>query len=742
MRRLLPALLFAAVAIAAMVLIWRDSGAHLPRVPTAPVVAPDPRAGMSDEALRERARAASDCRVALADWWALAERDADDVEPWRAIARCQGRPGTQIDSFVDETATAFGESRVLGVLPNVLEVLRLRDKVPILSDVDPPPDLAPADLLLLGQIRREVGDLRGALAAFERAVDLAPNDVEANLAFGYALVEDGDVDEARPVFRSAVSGPDAEWRLLRLYAIAVGWPHPFLAIIVGIVGFAFSLGRKDPSAPFWTTLAVTVFTVVTLGLYFEFTADRIAFGFLTGIGVLAVIYALGWPLRGPSSWLIRFVGSSVGQIATGRIHDRLQQVPSWLRVVLLVGEAVVIVVLVPLVPDIDVRLALLFLTVMLLLATIGALMLPFVERASSLRETLRWLGFAGTLPFLLFFLYVERDGLLRAAWGGSFLSRADADRLAGYLLVWAIGLACALVLSHMLARAILEPLARVMDALLRVRQGAFDVRLGLVRHDEIGALGGAVDEMAKALRDRETLATTFRRWVNPDVAERLMAGDPLVLQGQEIHATVLFADVRGFTARSEDQSPQQVIELLNAYFARIEPVIRRWGGTVDKFLGDGLLATWDVPAPKGLPGLGHVPGERLAVECAGEMLVALAAFNEELAARGQPKMEIGIGIHAGAVIAGPVGSPDRQDYTVIGDVVNTAQRVESMARDGAHVLVTAEVAERCGEGVVFAMREPVALKGKREPVVLYALERVEVSARKAHTDAGAAYERR
>ena len=742
MRRVIPALLFSVLTIGAIVGIWRDAGAPVPTMAAVPALGPAAGADLPDEARLARARSASDCRIALPDWWVLSERRPADVEVWRAIATCQGRPGDRIDAFVDETAHAFGSSRVLGVLPSVLDVLRLRDRVPILSDVEPPTDLGPADLLLLGQVRREVGDFRGALAAFKRAVDLAPHDVEANLAYGYALVEDGAVEPARPVFRSAVSGPTVEWRLLRLYAIAVGWPRFFLAVVVGLVGFGFSLGRKDPRAPFWTTLAVAVFTVATLGAYFAFTADRIAFGFLTGMGVVAVVYVLGWPLRGPTSWMIRTVGSSVGQIATGAIYERLQTVPLWARIVLLAGEAVVIVVLVPLVADMDVRLGLLFLTVMLLLATIGALMLPFVEQASSLRESLRWLGFAGTLPFLLFFLYVERDGLLRAAWGGSFLSGADADRLAGYMLVWAIGLVCALVLSHMLARTILEPLGEVMAALARVRGGTFDVDLGLDRRDEIGALGGAVDDMARALRERASLASTFRRWVNPDVAERVMAGDPSVLTGQEVHATVLFADVRGFTSRSETQTPQQVIELLNAYFARIEPVIRRWGGTVDKFLGDGLLATWGVPAPKPLTGLAHVVGERLAVECAHEMLSALEAFNEELAARGQARLEIGIGIHAGAVIAGPVGSPDRQDYTVIGDVVNTAQRVESMARDGARVLVTAEVVEAAGPGLEFSPREAVPLKGKRDAVALFELVRVANSARPSSKDVGSAYERR
>ncbi len=160
--------------------------------------------------------------------------------------------------------------------------------------------------------------------------------------------------------------------------------------------------------------------------------------------------------------------------------------------------------------------------------------------------------------------------------------------------------------------------------------------------------------------------------------------------GERCRVTILFADIRGFTARSAQSTPEVLIELLNRYYAEMSAAIHGSGGAIDKFIGDGLMATFGVPQPLDAP-------ERNALEAAQDMLVRLARLNQELQAQGQAPLEIGIGIHAGEVLAGYVGTRKRRDYTVIGDPVNTAARLEAMTKTlGYPVVCSHEVAGAVG----------------------------------------------
>jgi adenylate cyclase len=198
-------------------------------------------------------------------------------------------------------------------------------------------------------------------------------------------------------------------------------------------------------------------------------------------------------------------------------------------------------------------------------------------------------------------------------------------------------------------------------------------------------------ESVRHYREKQLLRSAFAGHVSPQVMRAILGG---ALQpdadGERTRVTILFADIRGFTARSENSTPEAMIALLNRYYAEASAAIHARGGAIDKFIGDGLMATFGVPQPLPAP-------ERNALEAAQDMLVRIARLNTELAAEGLAPLEIGIGIHSGEVLAGYVGSRKRRDFTVIGDPVNTASRLESMSKTAGYpVICSNEVAAAVG----------------------------------------------
>ena len=196
------------------------------------------------------------------------------------------------------------------------------------------------------------------------------------------------------------------------------------------------------------------------------------------------------------------------------------------------------------------------------------------------------------------------------------------------------------------------------------------------------------------LRERRRLRATFGGYVSPAILSSILAGRVKPgLQGETVRLCVLFSDVRGFTTLSEGRPPEEVITLLNRYFERMTPCIHAQGGTVDKFMGDGLMAHFGHPAGLQNPA-------RAGFEAAGAMLEALAGLNRELAREGRPALQIGIGLHLGEAVVGHLGSRERHEYTAVGDTVNLASRLEGLTREaGFPLLVTAPVAEALGPGV-------------------------------------------
>jgi adenylate cyclase len=249
----------------------------------------------------------------------------------------------------------------------------------------------------------------------------------------------------------------------------------------------------------------------------------------------------------------------------------------------------------------------------------------------------------------------------------------------------------------------------MVQAMRRVENEELDAHLEVTTTDEFAGLCEGFNRMTGGLQERERLRHAFGCYVAPELAEEVMCHG-VRLGGETVSASVLFTDIRGFTALSERMTPAAVVSLLNRYFAMVEPAIRTEGGWINKFGGDSLLAVFGAPVPQ-------ADHTRRAVRA------ALSEFNARQREAGEPTLRIGVGIDCGEMVAGSVGSPERMEYTVIGDVVNVASRIEALNKKwGTDVLISAEAYAAVGSDVSVRAMPLTEVQGKSEPIQVYALE--------------------
>jgi adenylate cyclase len=204
----------------------------------------------------------------------------------------------------------------------------------------------------------------------------------------------------------------------------------------------------------------------------------------------------------------------------------------------------------------------------------------------------------------------------------------------------------------------------------------------------------------------------FSRFVNPHVVKQLIERGGIEGAGQTREVTLLFSDIRGFTTLSETRKPEEVVALLNRYFSLQVDVVFRHGGSLDKFIGDCIMALWGAP-------LDDPEHARHAVACALDMADTLQAFKRELGAE-QSDFDVGIGLHSGPAVVGLIGSDKRREYTAIGDSVNLASRIEGLTKDAKRrILVSRDTMEKCADSFDFVPAGSYKVKGRAQEVELF-----------------------
>jgi class 3 adenylate cyclase len=274
------------------------------------------------------------------------------------------------------------------------------------------------------------------------------------------------------------------------------------------------------------------------------------------------------------------------------------------------------------------------------------------------------------------------------------------------MIALAVATTISLELTMLLSRSILRPIHDLERAVDAINAGDYTASVPVTTADELGDLAASFNQMVEGLRERERIREAFGTYLDREVAEYILS-DGFEEEGVDVEVSVLFCDIRDFTAFAAQASPQEVVASLNGLFEVIVPIIASHGGHVDKFEGDGLLAVFGAPEPF----LDHADrAVRAACQIDG-------AVNE----RGEAgDLRVGVGVNTGTVVAGAIGGAGRLNFSVIGGEVNLAYRVEAATRElGDPILITVDTWKRLGPDFEAESRGKVRLKGIQEPVALY-----------------------
>jgi class 3 adenylate cyclase len=270
--------------------------------------------------------------------------------------------------------------------------------------------------------------------------------------------------------------------------------------------------------------------------------------------------------------------------------------------------------------------------------------------------------------------------------------------------------------AYFSAHSVTEPLLRIADAVRSIGRGNLDSRVGVVREDEIGEVAGAIDEMAKGLKEGLFVKQTFKRYVAASVVDQLIKHpDKLKLGGERKELTVFFSDVSGFTSLSENLSPERLVELINEYLSQMTESIFAYEGTLDKYEGDAIVAFWGAPVDQSDHAL-------RACKAALENVRALKLLQKKWVKEGLPHLGMRIGLNTGPMVVGNMGSTIKMDYTVMGDAVNLGARLEGANKAyGTHILISEATRRQAGSGIVARELDLIAVKGKKLAVKVYEL---------------------
>ncbi|MCX7679747.1 MAG: HAMP domain-containing protein [Spirochaetes bacterium] len=288
----------------------------------------------------------------------------------------------------------------------------------------------------------------------------------------------------------------------------------------------------------------------------------------------------------------------------------------------------------------------------------------------------------------------------------------DMQRRNFYLMM--IVLTIVIMIVFFFGTRITEPIIRLVEATKRIKEGQYRLNIQAEGRDEIAELTQSFVEMGIGLEEREKMKEAFGKFVNKEVAEKALRGE-LRLGGERKNAAVFFSDIRSFTAISEKMEPEEVVEFLNEYMTRMVNCVNNTNGVVDKFIGDAIMAIWGAP-------VSHGNDTENAINAALMMRHELMLFNQGRGSDKKPIIRIGCGINYGPVLAGQIGSEDRMEYTVIGDTVNLASRIEALNKPfGTDILISEDAYQQVKEIFNVVPMQKIKVKGKSAPQQIYAV---------------------
>jgi class 3 adenylate cyclase len=286
-------------------------------------------------------------------------------------------------------------------------------------------------------------------------------------------------------------------------------------------------------------------------------------------------------------------------------------------------------------------------------------------------------------------------------------------------ILTALAAALGLVFAALVSSGMARPVRRLLEGARAVEAGRLDETLDVTSQDEIGHLTTAFNRMAEQLRHKERMRETFGKYVDPRIVEGLIDRPMLAVDGQRRVMTVLFCDVKGFTGASEGMTPQGLVKVMNRYFSAMSAPIRDHGGVIDKYIGDAIMAYWGPPFTEDADQAG------LACLAAVDMLERVASlraeFPELLGLRSLPiAFDIRIGIATGEALVGSIGSELMMSYTVMGDTVNLASRLEGANKAyGGRVLLSAATVAGAAERIEAREIDRVVLLGQTQPQTVF-----------------------
>jgi class 3 adenylate cyclase len=271
----------------------------------------------------------------------------------------------------------------------------------------------------------------------------------------------------------------------------------------------------------------------------------------------------------------------------------------------------------------------------------------------------------------------------------------------------AIALTFGLLFSLAVARTVGSPVRNLLRATREIGSGGLDVQVFPAANDEMGELSRSFNTMVSGLAEREALHSALGTYVDPVVADRLL-NEGQVLEGEEVDVTIMFVDIVAYTSRVENMQPQHVVAELNGFFQLLIPIINEHGGHTNKLLGDGFMAVFGAPVPFD--------------DHADRAMSAALEIQRQMRSRYGDEMRAGVGLNSGAVVVGTTGGGSKLDFTVIGDAVNVASRIEALTREtGDDILLSETTRDLLGAGASSLIaRGSTPIKGRAAPVQIFA----------------------